>query len=115
MTRKDRICFATVAALFGLLGGALSQRVLAPAPAFAQDEKPAEAAKPPKLLAAEQFQLVDATGKVLAKLAAEGGSGALSLTGPGNAKVSASGGQGAIIITDASGKTIWRTVAFTAK
>ena len=114
MTRQDRMCFATVAALFGLLGGALSQRMFATA-VFAQDQKPAEAVRPPKLLAAEQFQLVDATGKVLAKLAAEGGSGALSLSGAGNAKVSASGGQGAIIITDASGKTIWRTVAFSAK
>jgi len=76
MTRQQFAIALVVLAAAGVAGGALSDRLLAGAPAQAQDKL----ALPEKTVSAEAFQLVDGQGKTRALLALQDGEPVLSLT-----------------------------------
>ena len=103
MTRQQFGIALIVIAVAALVGGAVSERLFARAPAAAEDALP----PPEKIIEAEAFRLLDAQGKTRAVLALEAGEPVLSLTdSEGHARVSlvASVPEAGLRVLNADGK-----------
>lgn len=95
MTRKESVCMVVVAMATGLVGGMLSGWLVRGEPVIAQ-----ETASPAKVVAAEEFRLVDRDGKPRAGLVAQDGGAASLAFYDGSGKIRAEFGVNAAGVSE---------------
>lgn len=100
MSRRDYWLMVAAVSLAGMVGGALSAWVFSNAPAFAQQRF--------KVVNAEEFLLVDKTGKTRAGLGLDGnGEIGLILVGKGGKTLQVSPDERMVLRLQENGKVIW--------